>query len=128
MIKPLKKQFRYWVEYAVFRFFVFLVRFLSAKVLCRLGNQFGRLWYLLGQRRRKVVEVNLDIAFKDTKSHLEKKMIALRSFQVLATSILQCLWLFSDPQNKIKLLIEKEPEGLEIVKSCLERKKVSLRF
>ncbi|NIP99318.1 MAG: hypothetical protein GWM98_01925, partial [Nitrospinaceae bacterium] len=66
---------------------------------------------------------NLDIAFGESKTRDEKIQILKQSYRQLATSALQCLWLNADPEKRMVQLMEKEPEGLEVLKRCLDKGK-----
>ena len=61
--------------------------------------------------------------FSDTKSMDEKMRIIQDSFKSLAVSALQSIWVTVNTEERVCRLIEGEPEGLEILKKCLERKK-----
>ncbi|MBI4389073.1 MAG: lysophospholipid acyltransferase family protein [Nitrospinae bacterium] len=119
----LARQLRYRSEYFLHLFFSFLVRFLPAGGVYRLGKFLGSLAYRFADKRKRIARTNLDIAFGESKTPQEKERIIKRSFIQVAVSGLQCLWLGSDPENKIHELIDQPPEGLETLKRCLERGK-----
>ena len=61
--------------------------------------------------------------FSETKSLNQKTKIIKDSFKFLAVSALQSMWVTYNTKERIRQLIEEEPEGLEILKKCLEKKK-----
>jgi len=61
--------------------------------------------------------------FSETKSLNQKTKIIKDSFKNLAVSALQSMWVTYNTKERIRQLIEEEPEGLEILKKCLEKKK-----
>lgn len=117
------RNIRHRLEYGAFLFFSFLVSPLSAKGVFRLGRILGRLLYGLGRKRRRIARINLDIAFENTKLLQEKKRIIRESFIQQAVSLLQCLWLHAGPHERLDELIDGEPEGLDVLRNCLQRKK-----
>jgi len=117
------KHFRYILEYAVLRIFAALATGLSLKTIYCLGKGIGELLFRFGGNRKKVILTNLDIVFKKTISAREKETIAKNSLIQLVVSALQCLWLRADPEKRSYELFVGEPEGLKVVRDCLERKK-----
>ena len=61
--------------------------------------------------------------FSDTKSMDQKRLIIQESFKNLAVSALQSIWITFNTEERVRLLIEGEPEGLGILKKCLEKRK-----
>jgi len=61
--------------------------------------------------------------FSDTKSMDQKLQIIQESFKNLAVAALQSIWVTLDTEKRVRRLIEGEPEGLEILKKCLEKRK-----
>ena len=59
--------------------------------------------------------------FSDTKSKDQKTQIIKESFKRLAVSALQSIWVTFNTEERVRYLIEGEPEGLEILKKCLEK-------
>lgn len=88
-----------------------------------MGRGLGHLVFILSGKRKHSAQTNLDIAFSDTKSTSEKNQIIKESFQNLAVSALQCLWVSRDTENRVRSLIEGEPEGLDILRQCLKKNK-----
>lgn len=111
------------IEYVVFLAIVFLIKFLTAKMVFRFGRLLGYFLYLLGGIRKKVARINLDIAFGDSKTLEDKEKIILGSFRNSTVSLLQCIWVKADPKSRIKEIIPESPLGLSEFKKCLDRKK-----
>jgi len=61
--------------------------------------------------------------FSDTKSMDQKMQIIKDSYKSLAVSTLQTIWVTFNTKERVRLLIEEEPEGLETLKKCLEKRK-----
>ena len=61
--------------------------------------------------------------FSDTKSMDQKMQIIQDSFKNLAVSALQSIWVTFNTKIRVRRLIEGEPEGLEILEKCLEKRK-----
>lgn len=111
------------MEYGVFLLFYALAAPLSASSVFRLGRILGAAVYCLSRKRRRIAEINLDIAFAQTKSRRERQRIIRNSFIQQGVTLLQCLWLHHKPAERIGEIIEKDPEGLDVFKNCLLRKK-----
>ncbi len=74
-------------------FLFWLLHFLPLPVLAACGNGLGRLFFLLGRRRRKVVRINLELCFPEL-SAAEREVLARDHFRVLGRSLLErgVLW------------------------------------
>tara|TARA_B100000686_G_scaffold352592_1_gene455134 strand:- start:1018 stop:1956 length:939 start_codon:yes stop_codon:yes gene_type:complete len=123
MLEKNLKSFQHMFEYAVFKFLVAVAAPLSYKTVYNLGKKLGEILYRFGGKRKRIIFTNLEIAFENTLSYKEKKNVARNSFIHLVVSILQCLWLKIDPENRSNELFTEEPEGLDVIRQCLERKK-----
>lgn len=117
------RKVRHFLEYILYQGLSACVRSLSADSVYQLGRALGRLSFLAGGKRKRIALINLDIAFGDSKTQADKNKIAKDSFIQLTVSALQCLWLSRDTKNRVRELIPETPEGLDILKKCLERKK-----
>ena len=73
------KEIRYRLEYGVFLFFYALATPLSANSVFRFGRTLGLMVYRLSRKRRRIAEINLDIAFAQTKSRRERQRIIRNS-------------------------------------------------
>jgi KDO2-lipid IV(A) lauroyltransferase len=117
------KQLRYRLEYAIYLFFSLCVQNLSRQSVRRLGRLIGAGGYHLAKKRNRIAEINLNIAFGESKSADQKKRIIKNSFTQLVVSALQLLWAGHCPKERVFELIDHEPEGLDVLRHCLERKK-----
>ena len=117
------KQLRYRLEYAIYLFFSLCVQNLSRQSVRRLGRLIGAGGYHLAKKRNRIAEINLNIAFGESKSADQKKQIIKNSFTQLVVSALQLLWVGHCPKDRVRELIDHEPEGLDVLRHCLERKK-----
>ena len=52
-----------------------------------------------------------------------KNKIIKKSFQNLTVAALQCLWVTSDTENRVRGLVEGEPKGLDQLRQCLDKNK-----
>jgi KDO2-lipid IV(A) lauroyltransferase len=65
----------------------------------------------------------MDIMFSDSYSPDQKKRVVKNSFEALAVSAVQSVWVTNNTIERVHGLIEGEPKGLDILKRCLEKKK-----
>ncbi len=100
-----------------------LVLPLPQQTVVKLGKRLGSLAFLFAGKRKQSARTNLDIIYAESKSSGEKNKIIKKSFQNLTISALQCLWVTSDTEKRVRGLIEGEPIGLDLLHQCLERKK-----
>jgi len=100
-----------------------MIRPLPKDVIVTLGRSLGSLAFRFSTKRRKSAITNLNIMFSETKSLNQKTQIIRDSFKNLAVSALQSIWVTYNTRERVYQLIEEEPEGLEILKKCLEKKK-----
>ena len=98
-------------------FLFWLLHFLPLQVLAPIGNGLGRLLYLLGQHRRKVVEINLDLCFPNLAS-AERQRLAKTHFQALGRSILERSILWWGSQGRLERMIRIE--GTEKLRAQLD--------
>ncbi|QPJ65452.1 MAG: lysophospholipid acyltransferase family protein [Candidatus Nitrohelix vancouverensis] len=116
-------QLRFRLEFLLIQTLTLALRPLSARSVYRLARAIGGALAALPDKRRKYGLLNLDIAFGDAKPSFEKKRIYKESVIQVTLSTLQCLWLRHDTEARTQSLIPHPPEGLEVVKECLERGK-----
>src|ERR1700730_8358444 len=86
------KQFRYRVEWLALLTAAKVVPLLSGKACFRLANFLGALMSILDRHGRKVALSNLEAAFGNELSILQRKKIARESFQQFARTMLDFLW------------------------------------
>lgn len=114
---------RHWLEDVVLEILSFTIRYLSAQQVFRLGNGLGALVYQLSSRRRRIGQINLDIAFGDRKTSSEKNAILKNSYRQMGVSALQSIWLRHNTRERVRELLETEPEGVDELRQCLEKNK-----
>ncbi len=100
-----------------------MVRPLPKYAVVILGKSLGTIVFYFSNRRKKAAKTNLNIMFSDTKTTDQKTRIIQDSFKILAISALQSVWVTFNTEKRVRQLIEGEPEGLETLKKCLEKKK-----
>ncbi len=118
-MKPIRHLLEYIFVYAL----ILLVRPLPQNAVVILGKRLGALVFYFSKKRKKAAKTNLNIMFSDTKSMDQKMRIIQDSFKSLAVSALQSIWVTFNTEERVRHLIEGEPEGLEILKKCLEKRK-----
>ena len=114
MAKPnsFSRKIQHWLENVVLEIFTLTIRYLSAQQVFRLGNALGALIYNLSSRRRRIGQINLDIAFGDRKTSSEKTTILKNSYRQIGVSALQSIWLRHNTRERVNELLEAEPKGL----------------
>ncbi len=120
--KPLKIT-RHFLEFIIFKILLFLVQPLPQQVVVKMGKGLGRLVYIFSGKRKRSAKINLNIIFANSKSSVEKDGIIRESFQNLAVSTLQCLWVTRDTEKRVRGLIEGDPTGLDLLQRCLKKNK-----
>lgn len=121
-IKTLKPT-RHLLEYILFKILLFLVQPLPQQTVVKMGRGLGRLVFHFSGKRKRSAITNLNIIFADSKSQDDKNEIIQKSYQNLAVSTLQCLWVTRDTENRVRSLIEGEPTGLDLLRQCLKKNK-----
>ncbi len=118
-LKPL----RYRLEYTTFLILSSIIPILPRRVVIFAGKTLGILgYYILGQRD-KIALINLNIAFKDSKSLTEKKRIIRNSFKNLAVGFLDLLWFNGGKEKNIKEIVELDPAGIKLLKKAFDKGK-----
>ena len=110
------------MEYLLFLVMAGIVRILPHKVVYSLGYAAGSLIYTFAFKRRRIGRINLNIAFGNSKSAREKNRILKASIIQLAVTALQMVWVGIHTRERIRFLMETEPEGLDILNSCLKKR------
>lgn len=86
-------------------------------MLAVLGRVFGRLLYIAGKQRRRVVTINLEWCFPDL-SPGERKQLAIEHFEVLGRSLLERSLLWWSSKERLDRLIRVE--GADKIRSLLD--------
>jgi Kdo2-lipid IVA lauroyltransferase/acyltransferase len=87
------------------------------------GRYLGALVFHFSGKRKKAAFTNMDIMFTESYSSEQKKRIVKNSFEALAVSAIQSVWVTTNTEERVQELIEGDPIGLDILKKCLEKKK-----
>jgi KDO2-lipid IV(A) lauroyltransferase len=117
------KTIRHFLEYILVRILILWVTPLSQKQGVAFGKCLGALVFRFSGKRKKAAFTNMDIMFSDSYSSDQKKRIVKRSFEALAVSAIQSVWVTTKTVERVNALIEGEPKGLDILRKCLEKKK-----
>src|SRR5258708_33039150 len=91
-MRSLWKTFRHRLEWAGLLIATKLVPLLSRKACYRLALMLGDAMSILDQHGRKVAISNLEVAFGDRFTPIERERIARESFQHFARTMLDLLW------------------------------------
>ena len=98
-------------------FILWLLHFLPLPMLAAVGRGFGRLLYVVGKQRRRVVTINLEWCFPDL-SPAERKQLAIEHFQALGRSLLERGLLWWSSKERLDRLIRVE--GADKIRSLLD--------
>ncbi|MEK6733468.1 MAG: lysophospholipid acyltransferase family protein [Candidatus Omnitrophota bacterium] len=100
------------VIFLLFRLVSFFVLVLPTRIGLMLGKIFGSLcFYILKKDRKKALE-NLDIAFKDSKSRIEKRAIAKKVFENLGKNLVEVISIPKLNKNGIKRYVACKNIGI----------------
>jgi Kdo2-lipid IVA lauroyltransferase/acyltransferase len=117
------KLIRHLLEYILIRILILGVTPLSQKQVVNFGRCLGALVFHFSGKRKKAAFTNMDIMFAESYSSEQKKEIVKNSFEALAVSAIQSIWVTINTEERVQDLIEGEPKGLDILKKCIEKKK-----
>ena len=117
------KPIRHFLEYILVRILILGVTPLSQKQVVIFGRCLGTLVFRFSGKRKKAALTNMDIMFSDSYSSDQKKRVVKNSFEALAVSAIQSVWVTTKTVERVYGLIEEEPKGLDVLKKCLEKKK-----
>ena len=96
---------------------LWLLHLLPLAVLASLGSGLGRLLFLFGRERRKIVQINLGLCFPELDERAQNQL-ALAHFQVLGRSLLERSLLWWSPQKRVDRLIQVD--GAEKISALLQ--------
>lgn len=126
--KPVKrysrwKRFRHRLEAALLTPALWVIPFLPYQAVRRIGRCVGWLsyWFLAGQRR--IALANLDVAFGDARTRLEKARIARASFQSFGAAMLGLFWSARLTPTLTQQLVELNGSSLQLIRDCKARGK-----
>ena len=98
-------------------FILWLLHSPPPPMLAPVGRGFGRLLYVVGSPRRRVVTINLEWCFPDL-SPAERKQLAIEHFQALGRSLLERGLLWWSSKERLDRLIRVE--GADKIRSLLD--------
>ncbi len=108
MSESRKRKFRYifpawdFVEFTLARMAMALLNLFPIAISTWIARRIGKVIFLIMASRRKVAFNNLAIAFGNSKSESERRMIALESFRHLMTSLMEFFRLSKSSIQEIK--------------------------
>lgn len=110
-----------YLVYLVYRFLVLLFKFTPNFILKYILVSFSKLVYLLNLKHRKIVDVNLDIAFNKSLSQEEKNHISHESYRSLMFNMFE----FVENQylSKDGILLKVNMINEEVVLNALKEKR-----
>jgi len=88
---------------------LWLLHFLPLAAIAASGRQLGRVLYALGERRRRVVQVNLALCFPELDA-ARREQLAKAHFQALARSLLERSLFWWSSRKRLSQLIRVEGE------------------
>ncbi len=94
--------FRYALEYALAKTALAIVPRLRRQTVVRLANISGTVAVFFAREQSRVALANLDIAFGEKKTRVEKVQIVRRSFQTFALTLLDMFWFASDTAKRTR--------------------------
>lgn len=109
------KNLRQSVEVMLTRFGLLVVPRLSRRMILFLAKLCGSAAYYLDGNGRRIGEANLDIAFGDSKSQLEKKSILKGSFQCFARTLFDILWFTHDSAERLPKYVRFDKDASTLV-------------
>ncbi len=114
------KKIQYKIEYTIFQSLLFIIRITPKPIISFYGNVFGLLLYYFGVRR-KVVGINLEIAFGKELNKRQLKQLAKENYKNISRIMFEFLLMRFIPPDDLGKYIEIE--GLNILKDALKEGK-----
>lgn len=117
------KRFRHRLEAALLTPVLRVIPLFPYHAVRRIGRCLGWLsyWFLAGQRR--IALANLDVAFGDARTRLEKARIARASFQSFGAAMLGLFWSARLTPALTQQLVELNGSSLQLIRDCTARGK-----
>jgi len=107
---------KYIIEFLIFKILLFIIKILPKKAVALLGRSFGMFCYYIGLRR-KVVGINLSIAFKNQLNKKEENLLTKKIYKNIGSIMFEVLLLnFISSENLDKYI---EIEGKEIFEEAI---------
>jgi len=114
---PLRKRLRFRMEAGLFALALRWVPLLSRAAIMRLSYLGGRLGWIFARRDRRIAMANLDLAFGDTKTVLEKHRIVQQVFRTFAQTGLDYFWFSRDREQRMRDWVEVDEAARVWMKS-----------
>lgn len=112
------KKHKHFIEYLFFLIILYSFYLFPPKAASYIGKKFGQFCYLLGIRK-KIVQKNLEIAFKETHSNQERKLITKKVYENAGMALFEFLKMKSMSNDQIVDCIEID--GLHKLDKALEK-------
>lgn len=100
------RKYRRPFETAAFRFGLAVVPRLPRRAVLSLAWLGGNLGFLFDRRGRRIGLANLDVAFGDTKTAAEKKVILRAAYTTMARTFLDVIWFGTRPEKRLTKYVE----------------------
>jgi lauroyl/myristoyl acyltransferase len=117
------KKLRHKLEYLIARLLFATIPLLPRRLTVWFAHCVGSLAYALLSFERRVALANLDIAFGETKTLAEKKIIARRSFQHFALTALDIFWTSRLTHDDIRKFVALDDKSRALAEEIAQRKK-----
>lgn len=117
----MSRKIKHIIEYVFVRWIIFTFDLMPYRTALRAGGSIlGRLTYLIGGSRRRMVDRNLQTAFPDWSAERRAEMVRgqFRNLGYLATEFVK---LPRCDREWMERYVEWEPEGLAFVQKCLDQ-------
>jgi len=118
--------FRQTLPYCAGRLLLSLSNIVPRSAMLKVGRFLGGLGYYLSPGRRRIARINLDIAFGEEKSAVEKRRIAKAAFRNLGEVAAEFLYFNRATAEQIGRIVEVDPVGLARLREALARGKGGL--
>lgn len=93
-------------ETAAFRFGLAVIPRLPRRAILDMARFGGTLGLLFDARGRRIGRTNLNIAFGETKTAVEKRMILRSAYTTMVRTFLDVIWFGTDSENRLKKYVE----------------------
>ncbi len=106
----LLKQARLAGEVLLVRLGLVTIPFFPRRILLALARLAGTLGYFVARNSRRIALANLDLAFQDSLTPLEKRRIARQSFTTMARTVLDMIWFCRDTRRRLARYVASDPQ------------------
>ena len=106
----LLKQVRLAGEVLLVRLGLATIPFFPRRIVLALARLAGGLGFFLARNSRRIALANLDLAFKDSLTPIEKRRIARQSFTTMALTVLDMIWFCRDTSRRLARCVAADPQ------------------